>query len=183
MEGKEDRRILVHCCCGPCSTSSLERLVAEGWEPTILYANPNIFPHEEFEKRWGELLKVAAAYGIEAIREEPDHGAWREAVKGREDEREGGGRCDLCWAHLLSITAKKAEELGFSHFCTTLTVSRFKPSKRIFAQGEVHEGFESIDFKKKGGFERSVELSKAMGLYRQDWCGCEFSLRDRRANC
>lgn len=169
--------ILVHACCGPCSTASIERLLAEGWKPTLYFANSNIYPSEEADKRFGELMKVAGRYRLDVIRENRDHDAWLEAVKGHEDEPEHGSRCTICFRYNLAQAAVKAKELGFSHFTTTLTVSRFKNSKTIFSVGETFEGFEPIDFKKKDGFNRSIALSKEMGLYRQQYCGCEFSLR------
>ena len=174
---KEDRRLLLHCCCGPCSTASIECLLEEGITPVLFFSNSNIHPSSEFDKRYGELLKVARHYGLEVIREEQDHDAWRNAVKGHEDDREGGERCSLCFRYNLLRAAAKARELGIPSFATTLTVSRFKNSARIFAQGEDLDGFEPIDFKKRDGFNRSLRLSKGLDLYRQDYCGCEFSMR------
>ena len=176
---KEDRRLLLHCCCGPCSTTCIERLLEEGIRPVLFFSNSNIFPSSEFEKRYGELLKVADHYGLQVIREEQDHDAWREAVRGHEDDREGGERCSLCFRYNLQAAAAKAHELGIPEFTTTLTVSRFKNSARIFAQGDDLEGFRKMDFKKRDGFNRSIQLSRQLDLYRQDYCGCEFSMRDR----
>ena len=176
----EDGRILVHVCCGPCSTASVERLISEGLTPVLFYSDSNIYPASEFDKRWEEVLKVARHYGLEAIREEQDHEAWRRAISGHEADREGGERCALCYRYNLSRAEAKAMELGIKRFCTTLTVSRFKPSRKIFAEGRELEGFEEWDFKKKDGFNRSIALSKELGLYRQDYCGCEFSLEAKR---
>ena len=177
----EKMKILVHVCCGPCSTSSIERLLEEGYEPLLFFSDSNIFPNEEFEKRYSSLLLVAQHYGLEVIKDEWDHDQWLEWVKGHEGDKEHGERCTLCFRFNLLRTARKAKELGIPLFCTTLTVSRFKNSKVIFSQGSDLEGFTEIDFKKKNGFTRSIELSKELGLYRQDYCGCEFSLRDRNA--
>ena len=121
------------------------------------------------------LLKVAAFYNLPVIKDEYDHQSWREWIKGFEEEPEHGKRCSRCFRYNLLRASKKAEELGISSFCTTLTVSRFKNSKTIFHEGEDLEGFEAIDFKKKDGFASSCRLSKEMGLYRQSYCGCEFS--------
>jgi predicted adenine nucleotide alpha hydrolase (AANH) superfamily ATPase len=173
----DDNEILVHACCGPCSTASLERLLEEGWKPVLYFENSNIFPASEADRRFDELLKVAAFYDLKVIREAQDHEAWRSFVSGFEEEREGGARCDRCFLFNLRRASLKASELGFDHFCTTLTVSRFKNSKRIFAVGEQFPGFEQIDFKKKGGFDRSIVLSRELGLYRQHYCGCEFSMK------
>lgn len=172
------KKILVHCCCGPCSTASIERLLNEDYLPVLFYSNSNIYPQEEFDIRWENLEKVAKHYGLEVIREERDHAAWLERVKGHEDDREGGDRCSLCFRYNLERAYEKARELGIEHFCTTLTVSRFKNSGKVFKEGEDLAGFEKIDFKKKDGFNRSCILSKELGLYRQQYCGCEFSIRD-----
>ena len=171
---------MVHVCCGPCSTSSVERLLSEGYEPVLFFSDSNIFPHEEFIRRYENLLIVAKLNNLEVIMDEWNHDAWLEAVKGHEGDREHGERCLICFRFNLARTAEKARELGIDEFTTTLTVSRFKPSAAIFRIGEDYPGFQKIDFKKKDGFNRSVVLSKELGLYRQDYCGCEFSLRDRR---
>lgn len=176
---KEDARILVHCCCGPCSTSSVERLLSEGLIPVLFFSNSNIYPAAEFDKRYGGLLTVAGFYGLEVIREEQDHAAWLRAVAGHEAEAEGGERCSICFRYNLERACLKARELGIPRFCTTLTVSRFKKSAMIFSAASGLEGFQEWDFKKKDGFNRSIQLSKELELYRQDYCGCEFSMRGR----
>lgn len=168
--------VLLHCCCGPCSTASIERLLSEGYEPVLYFCNSNIFPREENEKRWGELLKVAALHNLKTIRGEYDHQAWLDFIHGLEDCPEHGDRCLKCFEFNLSQAAEEAQRLGIGLFTTTLTVSRFKKSQSIFAVGEAWPGFLKIDFKKKNGFARSVQLSKEMGLYRQEYCGCEFSM-------
>lgn len=142
----------------------------------LYFSNSNIFPESEAQRRFEALSEVAQSYKLEVIHEHYDHDAWRQAVVGYEQEKEGGARCEKCFAFNLAQAAEKAKQLGFSHFTTTLTVSRFKNSSLIFSVGRQFEGFEAIDFKKKGGFERSVELAKQMGLYRQGYCGCEFSM-------
>jgi len=172
---REDKEILVHACCGPCSTASIERLLRDGWKPTMFYSDSNIYPAEEFDKRGRYLKEVCSHYGVPLIVEAQDHDAWRKAVSGLEREKEGGARCLACYRYNLERTFLKAKELGFAHFCTTLTVSRFKKSASIFSVGESFEGFEPIDFKKQDGFARSCLLSKQLGLYRQQYCGCEFS--------
>lgn len=152
-------------------------MLKEGWNPVLYFSNSNIFPFEEAQKRFAELMKVARIYELEMIREMYDHESWLLAIQGFEKEREGGERCKRCFAYNLAEANAKAAELGFNHFTTTLTVSRFKDSPTIFAVGERYERFEPIDFKKLGGFERSNVLSKEYGLYRQQYCGCEFSIR------
>ena len=145
----------------------------------LYFSNSNIDTSDEFEKRFSELLKVARENNLEVLKDTYDHEAWHRAVAGYESEREEGARCSLCFAYNLERACVKAKELGIKHFTTTLTVSRFKNSKTIFSIGEKMEGFEKIDFKKKDGFNRSIILSKEMGLYRQNYCGCEYSKRER----
>ena len=176
------KRILLHVCCGPCSTSSVERLIAEGYDPVLFFSDSNIFPREEFMKRYDNLLIVAERYGLPVILDSWDHQEWLEAVKGHEGDREHGERCSLCFRFNLSRAAAEAEKLGIDEFTTTLTVSRFKRSEAIFSEGRRFPGFQEIDFKKKDGFGRSIALSKELGLYRQSWCGCEFSRRDNGAS-
>ncbi len=173
----EARDILVHACCGPCSTASIERLLDEGWNPVLYFSNSNIFPEEEAERRYEALLEVAKVYQLEVIAELYDHESWLSFIKGSEREREGGARCEKCFTYNLGQAAGKARELGFTHFTTTLTVSRFKNSNLIFSVGQQFEGFECIDFKKKGGFDRSVQRTRELGIYRQHYCGCEFSMQ------
>lgn len=169
-------KILVHCCCGPCSTSSVKRLLEDGWDVVLHYENSNIYPEEENTKRYEELEKVAKHYGVPVIKTEYDHDAWLEHIKGFEAEPELGKRCQLCYEYNLRQAKKMADKLGIKKFTTTLTVSRFKKSSLIFEQGEKFEGYVPYDFKKKAGFEESIKISKEMGLYRQGYCGCEFSI-------
>ncbi len=176
MTNAMQEKILVHCCCGPCSTSSIQRLLEEGYQPVLCYGNSNIWPREENDKRYGELLKVSQYYGgLEVFRVDYDHDSWLEFIKGLEAEPEHGKRCLKCFEFNLREAYKIAKKLGIKLFTTTLTVSRFKKSEAIFAVGEQFEGFTKIDFKKKDGFANSVKLSKQLGLYRQGYCGCEFS--------
>lgn len=169
--------ILLHVCCGPCSTASIERLIAEGWQLVLYFPNSNVYPESEHTVRYEQLLKVASLHGLPVIKGEYDHDRWLAFISGLEAEEEGGARCSRCFAYNLQEAHDKAVELGIEHFTTTLSVSRFKRSAQIFAAGEPFGGFEPIDFKKKGGFEQSTRLAKEMGLYRQHYCGCEFSMR------
>lgn len=173
----DDNRILLHVCCGPCATASIERLLELGWKPVLYFSNSNIHPYEEFVKRYKEAVKVAGYGSLEIYMDEYRHDLWLERIRGHEGDPEHGARCSLCFRFSLERACEKARELGIDHFTTTLTISRFKNSAVIFRQAEELEGFEAIDFKKKNGFNRSVELSKMLGLYRQQWCGCEFSYR------
>lgn len=168
---------MLHTCCGPCATSSVLRLIEEGREPVLFFSNSNIWPYEEYEKRYENLLIVARRYDLRVIKDKYDHDVWREWVKGLENEPEHGKRCSRCFRFNLLRAEAEAEKEGIEHFATTLTVSRFKKSAAVFHEGEDLPLFEKIDFKKKDGFALSCRLSAEMGLYRQSYCGCEFSMR------
>ncbi len=169
--------ILVHCCCGPCATSSIQRLLDEGYEPVLCYGNSNIWPKEENDLRYENLLKVAEHFGeLEVVRQQYDHDSWLSFIKGLENEPEHGARCLRCFEFNLRAAYEEAKRLGIDCFTTTLTVSRFKNSKAIFNVGSMFDSFKDIDFKKKDGFAKSCSLAKELGLYRQTYCGCEFSM-------
>jgi predicted adenine nucleotide alpha hydrolase (AANH) superfamily ATPase len=174
-------KLLLHVCCAPCATASLERLRREG-EVTLFFSNGNLFPPEEFDRRLAAARQLAEATGTPLVVDEYDHGAWREFVAGLEGEPERGARCLRCFEFSFRRAARYAKANGFTGLATTLTISPHKRSADIFRIGrEVWEGFLDIDFKKRDGFRRSLELSKSLGLYRQDYCGCEFSMQARDA--
>ena len=172
-----DNRILLHTCCGPCGAPAVERLLQQENDVLLFFSNSNIFPEEEFGKRVETVRRMAAHFKVPLIIDRYDHFSWLEAVQGYEHEPEKGRRCALCFAYSLTRTAARAEKLGIPSFTTTLTLSPHKPSPLIFSIGERFPGFLSENFKKRDGFRRSVELSSELELYRQDYCGCEFSMR------
>ncbi len=184
---REGRRptLLLHSCCAPCSSSVVEQLKLY-FEITIYYFNPNIHPKKEYQIRLEENRWFAREImEIEFIEGEYDPRIWFEAVRGLEQEPEGGRRCPICYRLRLEETAKKAKDLGFKYFTTTLSVSPHKRADWINEIGlELEEKygvrFLVADFKKGGGYQRSLELSRKHNLYRQTYCGCVFSLRDRR---
>ena len=146
----------------------------------LYFSNSNIAPADEFDRRAESAKKLAEADGVEFVVDPPDHADWLEKVaKGYENEPEKGARCERCFKYNLARTAKYAREHGFEAFTTSLTVSPHKVSKFIFYCGETVAsrdcGFMEIDFKKKDGFLKSLARSAELGLYRQRWCGCEFS--------
>ncbi len=182
------KKILLHSCCAPCSTAVIERLKAD-YDITIFYYNPNIYPEEEYLKRKNEEIKYIKHLNetdkdlfIDMLDCDYESEKFYDAVKGLENEREGGARCAVCFKLRLEETAKKAKEKGYDLFGTTLTVSPHKNSEIINKIGlslsEKHkiEYLES-NFKKQNGYKRSVELSKENGIYRQNYCGCEFALK------
>ena len=176
----ERKRLLLHSCCGPCSSYCLEYLT-QYFDVTVFFYNPNIHPREEFEKRlyWQKFLLENAPFckGVELIAPEWDGREFFAAAEGLLSEPEGGARCTECFRLRLTRTAEEAVRGGFDYFATTLTVSPHKDPERIntlgFALGESC-GVQWLpsDFKKCNGYLRSIELSREYGLYRQAWCGC-----------
>lgn len=174
-------KLLLHSCCGPCSTTVLS-LLASYFDITVLYYNPNIEPKEEYYKRKEEQIRFIKEFNNEHIKFmdcDYNNQDFRSRVVGLEQEREGGARCAVCFKLRLEKTAEIAKALDFDYFGTTLTVSPHKNSEvinKIGALLETEYGVKYLysDFKKKDGYKKSIELSKKYNLYRQDYCGCEF---------
>ena len=177
-------RILLHCCCAPCSAAILEWMLHNDWQPTLFYFNPNIYPEEEYLTRKNECTKYAAKLGIEIIDGDYDHASWLEEVKGLENEPERGQRCLQCFHLRLNATADLAHGRGFSLFATTLASSRWKDLDQINYAGHAAAArYDDVEFCdrnwRKGGLqERRNALLKENGFYNQLYCGCEFSLRN-----
>ncbi len=175
--------LLLHSCCGPCSSAVLERL-AEHFRVTVLYYNPNIEPEEEYLHRLEEQKRLLSLLPGETplLVCSYDHEAFEAFAPAMAEEPEGGRRCLRCFALRLKYTAEEARKHGFEYFTTTLSVSPHKDAEAVNRIGE-EAGREAgvkylfADFKKKNGYLRSLELSKAYGLYRQDYCGCIYSMR------
>ena len=182
----EGSTLLMHACCAPCSSACLERL-GNYFDISILYYNPNITDKDEYLKRVEEIKKFISGfktkYPIKLIEGRYDPKEFFEIAKGLEDEPERGKRCFKCYRLRLEETAKVASEKEFDFFCTTLTLSPYKNATWLNEIGEeLNNNYNSTylysDFKKKNGYKRSIELSKEFDLYRQDYCGCVYSLRD-----
>lgn len=171
-------KVLLHTCCAPCCAPSGERMINDGYAISLFYSNSNIFPQSEYTKRLEEAKRLAEIWDVPLIEDSWDHKEWLVFVKGLEKEKEGGARCAKCFEFNLKRTATKAKELGFPLYTTTLTLGPYKNSKMIFEIAEKFPGFLAYNFKKKNGFLRSIELSKEYNLYRQNYCGCEFSFRN-----
>ena len=175
--------LLLHACCAPCSSYVLEYL-SKHFDITLLFYNPNISPEEEYIFRENELRRLIGEMplpkGITVISEKYDPEEFYSIVKGLEDFPEGGERCKKCYRLRLSRAAEIAKEKGFDYFTTTLSISPYKNADRLNSIGNeegVRLGVKYLfsDFKKKNGYKRSCELSEEYGLYRQNYCGCEFS--------
>ncbi len=179
-------RLLMHVCCAPDATVALERLPR--LERLLFwFANPNIQPQDEYERRAAAFLQwmknASVEFGVND--DQPDD--WMEEIRGLEDEPEGGKRCEVCIEYRLKLSAQKAVAEGFDAIGTVLTTSPRKNADLVNSIGAriaQEHGLEyyPTNFKKKDGFKRSVEISRSLGLYRQNYCGCIFSIRNPRSN-
>lgn len=180
--GEQRPSLLIHSCCAPCSSYVLEYL-SEYFNITVLYYNPNIDSKEEYEKRSQEqqrLVKEMGLEGIKVITADYEPEVFYDAVQGFEKEPEGGKRCYICYGLRLMEAARVAAEGCFDYFTTTLTISPLKNAQWLNELGQkaaqqTGTRFLPSDFKKKGGYQRSIALSKEYSLYRQNFCGCIFS--------
>ena len=177
--------LLLHSCCGPCSSYVLETL-SRSFYVTVLYYNPNIFPAEEYRKRLETQKQIIAQmpfpHPVTLLECAYDDDAFRRIAQGLEDAPEGGARCTQCFRLRMEKTAQTAKDNGFDFFTTTLSVSPHKNAPLLNQIGEACEQKFGVpylyaDFKKKEGYKRSIELSKQYDLYRQDYCGCRYSMR------
>ena len=177
--------LLIHSCCAPCSSYVLEYL-SEYFKITVFYYNPNIYPESEYTKRIAEQQKLIRdmkfRYPVSFLAGEYDKEKFYEMAAGMEDLKEGGARCMKCYELRLSEAARQAVAGGVEYFTTTLSISPMKNAQKLNEIGlrvgeEYGVKYLVSDFKKKNGYKRSIELSKEYGLYRQDYCGCEFSMR------
>jgi len=174
------QRLLLHTCCGPCSTHVIE-ILKNDYDLTLYFYNPNIYPKEEYHRRLDTVKKVSKEMNVPLVIEDYEPGIWNDAVKGLEEEQENGKRCEECFNLRLEVSAEYAKKNNYDLFATTLTISPYKDAQIINEIGKRLEGeyaidFLDADFRKDNGYQRSIELSKQMGLYRQKYCGCIYSL-------
>ena len=182
-------KLLLHSCCAPCSSYVLEYL-SKHFEITVFYYNPNIFPESEYTKRILEqqmlIEQMETKYPVTFIAGNYEKDKFYAMAKGMEHLKEGGERCFKCYALRLEETARLAMEGGFDYYTTTLSISPLKNAGKLNEIGEKmaqQYGVKYLqsDFKKKNGYKRSIELSKEFGLYRQDYCGCVYSMQERES--
>lgn len=172
--------ILIHTCCAPCAAPSLETVRQDEWNGMVLFfSNSNIYPQAEYDLRLDQVRRLAEISQVRLVEDDYDHGGWLDAVKGFEDEPEKGERCRRCFEFNLRRTAAAAERLDLTSFTTTLSVSPHKDCGVIAGIGSAWSGFVLYDFKKNDGFRRGIEWCRQYQFYRQNYCGCEFSLRAR----
>lgn len=176
------KKLLLHSCCGPCSTACIDRL-KDYVDITVLYYNPNIEPDYEYEHRKSEQLRYLNQLNIKYLDCDYDNEIFKNITKSLANEPEGGKRCSVCFGIRLKYTARKAAINNFDMFTTTLTVSPHKNSQVINRIGErigeeIGIKYLHADFKKNNGYKQSIELAKKYDLYRQDYCGCLYSRRN-----
>ncbi len=185
--GDQVPKLLLHSCCAPCSSHCIEYL-SNYFEITILYYNPNIYPESEYKKRKAEqkrlIGEITTKHPVKILDCDFESEKFYAMAKGTENCREGGERCFKCYRLRLEKTAQEAKIHSFDYFTTTLTISPLKNAQKINEIGnelceEYRVKFLPSDFKKREGYKRSIELSKAYNLYRQDYCGCVFSQQEK----
>lgn len=188
----DQKKVLLHTCCAPCSSAIIEFLLAHEMEPVIYYCNPNIYPYEEYLIRKNECTRYAQSLGLEIVDADYDHEKWLEGVRGMEHEPERGGRCMKCFRMRLLETARYAAEMGISVITTTLASSRWKSLEQIDEAGRwacdhvnsvAGEGSCEVrwwdrNWRKGGLQERRNQIIKEYDFYNQLWCGCEFSRKN-----
>ena len=183
MPNKESK-LLLHSCCAPCAGEIMEAVAASGIDTTIYFYNPNIHPKEEYEIRKDENIRFAEKLGFDFIDADYDKDNWFERIKGLENEPERGERCTVCFDMRFERTALYAHENNFKIFATTLGISRWKDLEQINNSGLKAAkrynglGFWDFNWRKQGGSSRMLEISKKEKFYKQEYCGCVYSLRD-----
>ena len=175
-------KVLLHTCCAPCLTNSIQELEDEGFSPVVYFYNPNIQPEAEYEKRLKELFNFCDKNNYPIIIENGDFDLWEKTCAPLKDKKEGEERCIECFNLRLEKSAKYAKNNGFDYFCTTLTISPHKNTQNINKIGkELAQkygiDFLEKDFKKNDGFKKSLALSKINNLFRQTYCGCKYSIQ------
>jgi predicted adenine nucleotide alpha hydrolase (AANH) superfamily ATPase len=187
IEEKHRPKLLIHSCCAPCSSYVLEYL-SKHFDITIFYYNPNIYPQEEYIRRVEEQIQLIQAMPLasQVYFKQGDYQPqqYYQAIRGLEGEPEGGNRCFVCYELRLREAAQLAKEGGYEYFTTTLSISPHKNAEKLNEIGsrlaaEYGTFYLPSDFKKKNGYKRSIELSGEYNLYRQDYCGCVYSIREQ----
>ncbi|OGX11195.1 MAG: hypothetical protein A2351_02960 [Omnitrophica bacterium RIFOXYB12_FULL_50_7] len=181
---EDEKKVLLHTCCAPCSCSIIARLITDGIEPTVYFYNPNIYPHEEYDRRKAEVIRYAQKMNIPFVDADYDSDPWFEHVKGHEEDPERGERCTLCFEMRLGKAAAYAAQNGFKVFTTSLGVSRWKDLAQVNRAGEKAAAsfpgliFWAQNWRIGGGQEQMDRISREENFYRQRYCGCLYSFRE-----
>lgn len=174
------KKLLLHTCCA-CCAAYVADLLSKDYEVVMFFSNSNIWPLEEYEKRLNNARIVGKELNVRLIEDKYDNDAWMKSVNGLENEPEGGRRCEICFRFNLSRAKEYAEKNNYDFFATTLTISPHKNPKIINQIGvSLSSKYLESDFKKRDGFMKSINLSKKLNLYRQNYCGCRYSFSRSR---
>ena len=178
----KENSVLLHACCAICSAYPIEYLKCSGYEVIVYFYNPNIFPYEEYERRLDAERKLCEHFGVELIEGAYEPEKFFECVKGFEDCPEKGARCEICFKLRLEETARTARRLNIKNFTTSIVISPHKNFQTLSAIGteiaaKNELNYLAIDFKKKDGFLKTNKIANGLCLYRQNYCGCKFSIR------
>lgn len=179
----DEREVLLHTCCAPCSSAIVEWMVGHGVRPTLFYCNPNIYPRHEYDIRKDECTRYATSLGLDIVDDDYDHQSWLTCAAGLEDEPERGARCLACFKWRLRRTAEYAHAHGFRVITTTLASSRWKSLEQVDEAGLwATEPYNDVEWWgqnwRKGGLsDRRAAIIRDYGFYNQQYCGCEFSLK------
>ena len=179
------KKILLHVCCAPCSGAILEELISSGIEPFLFFCNPNVYPEEEYLKRKNEVTRFAEAKKLQYFDPPYDPSSWNQSILGLEGEPERGKRCTVCFEFRLKETARFAAEKNLSVFASTLGISRWKDMDQVNEAGKKAEALYSKltywphNWREQEGQKRMVEVVKRENFYRQNYCGCLYSIRKK----
>jgi len=180
----DEKRLLLHSCCAPCSGEVMEALLASGIDYTIFFYNPNIHPRKEYDLRKDENIRFAEKYNVPFIDADYDMDNWFARAKGMEQDPERGRRCTMCFDMRFERSALYAHENGFNVFCSSLGISRWKNMDQINESGVraaahyPNMTYWTYNWRKDGGSQRMIQISKQEEFYQQEYCGCAYSLRD-----
>ena len=180
-------KVLLHLCCAPCSGAIIEVMQASGIDLTVYFYNPNIHPRLEYDRRKDEAKRFAHRIAVPFVDADPDVDTWMARMRGLEQEPERGHRCTLCFDLRLTQAAGHAHAHGFPVLATSLGISRWKDQRQVHDSGQRAAArypgliFWDHNWRKQGGTQRMSAISQREGFYRQDYCGCVYSLRDTRA--
>jgi predicted adenine nucleotide alpha hydrolase (AANH) superfamily ATPase len=178
-------RMLLHVCCAPCSGGIIEVLKSAGWNFTVFFYNPNIYPFEEYDRRKREVMRYVQKIGLDIIDADYENDYWDNLTQGMENEPERGKRCEMCFEMRLKKTAEIAKTEGFTHFATTLGISRWKDMEQVNRCGkDAEENYQDLIFlpynwRKDGGVVRMEAIAKQENFYRQKYCGCKYSISNK----
>lgn len=178
-----NKKILLHSCCAICSAYPISLLRGLGYEITVYFYNPNIYPQEEYKKRLEAVVQLCKHFCCELIIGEYEPEVYYEYVKGLEQEPEKGARCDKCFELRLHKSAQKAHELGIKKFTTSMVISPHKNYEKLTTLGEIigaqyDISYSALNFRKNDGFLKTNIISKSLNLYRQNYCGCRFAMQN-----